>query len=193
MRRNRQELASVNEALTSWLEPKRLVNKLADTCTASCSRVKQLKWMALVVFVCYRFHSLNGKRNCMECAAMTKGQSCQTWYCLRRHSQVVNKLVNKSFWLEPAGQRFVKIHQFLAILSHRISMERLPDPFFPYPNTKGKKSGLATRDYPLQSTLPPSSVYWNHGLTSCHQINLYRSLVRSLNFPGIYFHFGKLK
>ena len=55
------------------------------------------------------------------------------------HSQVFNRLVNKSFQFDPAGQRFVNTCQFLAILLHRISMEGLPDPFFPYPNTKEKK------------------------------------------------------
>jgi len=53
------------------------------------------------------------------------------------------QVVNKSFWLDPAGQRFVNTRQLLAILSH--SMEGLPDPFFPT-QTQKKNSGLATRD-----------------------------------------------
>ena len=50
-------------------------------------------------------------------------------------------LFHKSFRLDPAGQRFVNTRQFLAILLHRISMEGLPDPFFP--TQAQDKSGLA--------------------------------------------------
>jgi len=47
---------------------------------------------------------------------MTKGRSWQTLYYLRHPSQDVNKLVNKSFWREPAGQHFISTCQFLVTL-----------------------------------------------------------------------------
>ena len=78
------------------------------------------------------------------CTVITK----KCWLCIftLETLQVVNKLVNKSFKLDPAGQPFVNARQFLAILSHKISIEGLPDLFFPT-QTQKKKSGLATRDY----------------------------------------------
>ena len=70
MRQNCQKLASVNEALTSWIELKRLVNKLVDNLQMMPQNGQLLSQVIKLVACLLLFLQL---KDCMELVAMMKG------------------------------------------------------------------------------------------------------------------------
>ena len=127
--------------LTNWVERKYLLTSLLTTYQWRLSTFNNQHSQlltcqnGLVVFVCYYFHILKGKRNKKTAWSVLQWQKAEV-VRLSAVWDVIHKLSTS-------------LLTSLFALSHRTSMEGLPDPFFPT-QTQKKKSGLATQDYSLR-------------------------------------------
>ena len=170
MQQNRQELASVNESLTSWVEPKRLVNKLVDNLWMTPQTVLSLttssfchcNMLHTLPFKLWKWYKQKQQVPSILIAWHVSSWPCSLWkYCLQLYSQVVNKLVNKSFWLNPAGQC---LH--LPVPGDSVAQnfyERLTRPFSPTQTQKKKKwSGHARLRLAVHALWPQYEIWWLH-------------------------------